>query len=121
MVELHADEVVPDDVVRVEPGDQLVADGAVIESRGLTHRRVAAHRRGRRDPQAPGDRMLSGSFAIAGAGHYEVDAVREKSYAEKLAGEAREFRHPPSPLQIEVNSILWATTMVMIPLARSCC
>src|SRR5215210_5570655 len=35
-MELHADEVVPGDVVRVEPGDQLVADGPVVASRGLT-------------------------------------------------------------------------------------
>jgi cation-transporting P-type ATPase E len=35
-VELSEDEVVPGDVVRVEPGDQLVADGIVRSSRGLT-------------------------------------------------------------------------------------
>ena len=43
--------------------------------------------------------------------------MREDSYAEKLAGEAREFRHPPSPLQVEVNRMLKATTIVMVPLA----
>src|SRR5215204_3544958 len=36
IVELHASEVVPGDVIRVEPGDQLVADGPVVDSRGLT-------------------------------------------------------------------------------------
>src|SRR3982751_6304125 len=36
LVELRADEIVPGDVVRVEPGDQLVADGETISSRGLT-------------------------------------------------------------------------------------
>ena len=51
LVELRADEVVPGDVVRVEPGDQLVADGDVVESRP-DDRRVPADRRGRRDPQA---------------------------------------------------------------------
>src|SRR5215210_6929931 len=35
-VELRAEELVPGDVVRVEPGDQLVADGVVVASRGLT-------------------------------------------------------------------------------------
>src|SRR5919201_4177750 len=33
-VELRAEEVVPGDLIRVEPGDQLVADGAVVSSRG---------------------------------------------------------------------------------------
>ncbi len=61
--------------------------------------------------------MLSGSFCLAGSGYYEVDAVREQSYAEQVAGEARAFRHPPSPLQVEVNRVLSATTIVMAPLA----
>ena len=29
---------------------------------------------------------------------------------------ARTFRHPPSPLQEEVNRIIWATTIVLVPL-----
>ena len=61
--------------------------------------------------------MLSGSFCLNGSGYYEVDAVREQSYAEKIAGEAREFRRQLSPLQIEVNSVLKATTIAMVPLA----
>jgi magnesium-transporting ATPase (P-type) len=117
VVELRADEVVPGDVVRVEPGDQLIADGDVIESRGLTvdESLLTGEADGIRKRTA--DRLLSGSFAISGSGYYELDAVREDSYAEKIAGEAREFRHPPSPLQEETNRILWATTILMVPLA----
>ncbi len=44
--------------------------------------------------------MLSGAFCVSGSGYYVVDAVREDSYASKLAGEAKTFRHPPSPLQV---------------------
>ena len=64
-----------------------------------------------------GDRALSGSFCLSGSGSYQVDAVREESYAGKLAGEARAFRHPPSPLQDEVNRVIVVCTYVMIPLA----
>ena len=67
--------------------------------------------------KGPGDRALSGSFCISGSGHYVVDAVREQSYAGRLAGEARAFRHPPSPLQEEVNRVIVACTYVMMPLA----
>jgi cation-transporting P-type ATPase E len=117
LVELRADEVVPGDWIRVEPGDQLVADGDVAESRGLTldESMLTGEADGVR--KRVGDRALSGSFVITGSGYYEVDAVREDSYAEKVAGEARTFRHPPSPLQDEVNLVLRATTWLMIPLA----
>src|SRR3954452_7252072 len=36
VTEVLATEIVPGDVVRVEPGDQLVADGEAIVSRGMT-------------------------------------------------------------------------------------
>jgi len=64
-----------------------------------------------------GDRVLSGSFCVSGSGHFRVDAVRGKSYAGRLAGEAQAFRHPPSPLQEEVNRVIVACTYVMLPLA----
>jgi cation-transporting P-type ATPase E len=115
--ELRADEVVPGDVVRVEPGDQLVADGEAVDSRGLTVDESLLTGESDGIRKRAGDRLLSGSFVISGSGHYEVDAVREESYAEKVAGEAREFRHPPSPLQLEVNTILRATTIALAPIA----
>jgi magnesium-transporting ATPase (P-type) len=116
-VEVRGDEVVPGDVVRVEPGDQLVADGVVASSRGLTMDESILTGESDGIRKHDGDRVLSGSFCIAGSGYYEVDAVREQSHAEQVAGEARAFRHPPSPLQLEVNRLLSATTMVMAPLA----
>jgi cation-transporting P-type ATPase E len=117
LVELRADEVVPGDWIRIEPGDQLVADGEVTESRGLTldESMLTGEADGVR--KRTGQGALSGSFCITGSGYYEVDAVREDSYAEKVAGEARTFRHPPSPLQDEVNLVLKASTWLMIPLA----
>ena len=116
-VEVHADEVVPGDMIRLEPGDQLVADGELAESRGLTldESMLTGEADGVR--KGPSDRALSGSFVISGSGYYEVDAVREDSYAEKVAGEARTFRHPPSPLQQEVDRVIVASTWLMVPLA----
>jgi cation-transporting ATPase E len=116
-VEVTGDEVVPGDVVRVEPGDQLVADGVVVSSRGLTMDESILTGESEGVRKRDGDRLLSGSFCIAGSGYYELDAVREQSHAAKIAGEARTFRHPLSPLQVEVNSVLRATTILMAPLA----
>jgi cation-transporting ATPase E len=116
VVELRADEVVPGDLVRVEPGDQLVADGTVVSTRGLTVDESLLTGESDGIRKRAGDRLLSGSFAITGSGYYELDAVREDSYAEKLAGEARQFRHPPSPLQLEVNRVLGATTVALVPI-----
>ena len=90
----------------------------MVDSRGLTldESMLTGESDGIR--KRPGERMLSGSFGLSGSGHYEVDAVREDSYAEKIAGEAREFRHPPSPLQVEVNQVLKATTIALVAARR---
>jgi cation-transporting P-type ATPase E len=117
VVELTAELVVPHDIVRVEPGDQLIADGELVAARGLTMDESVLTGEADGVRKRTGDRALSGSFCLAGSGYYEVDAVRERSYAGRLAGEARTFRHPPSPLQVEVNRVLWATTLAMIPMA----
>ncbi len=115
--ELRAEEVVPGDVIRVEPGDQLVADGEVIDSRGLTLDESVLTGEAEGVRKRVGQRALSGAFCMSGSGYYRVDAVRGDSYAEKVAGEARAFRHPLSPLQDEVNQVLRASTWLMLPLA----
>jgi cation-transporting P-type ATPase E len=114
---LRAEEVVPGDAIRIEPGDQLVADGEVVESRGMTLDESLLTGEADGVRKETGNRVLSGSFCISGSGYCTVDAVREESYAGRLAGEARAFRHPPSPLQDEVNRVIVACTYAMIPLA----
>jgi len=117
VVELTANEVVPGDVVQVGPGDQLVADGETIASRGMTMDESLLTGESDGIKKGEGDPVLSGSFCVSGSGHYVVDAVREESYAGRIAGEAKTFRHPPSPLQEEVNRVIIASTYVMLPLA----
>jgi magnesium-transporting ATPase (P-type) len=119
VVELLANEVVPGDVVAVGPGDQLIADGEAIASRGMTMDESLLTGEADGIRKSEGDRVLSGSFCVSGSGHYLVDAVREESYAGKLAGEAKTFRHPPSPLQEEVNRVIIASTYIMLPLAAA--
>ena len=60
--------------------------------------------------------MRSGSFAAEGIGEYEVTAVGEDSYASKIAGEARSFRHPRSPLERELNNLLLILVAIIVPL-----
>src|SRR3954463_1510723 len=68
LVELRADEVVPGDWIRVEPGDQLVADGDVAESRGLTLDESVLTGEADGVRKRVGQRALSGAFCINGSG-----------------------------------------------------
>ncbi len=116
-VELLAEEVVPGDLVRLVPGDQIVADGRVVSSRGLTVDESMLTGESDGVSKTEGDDVFSGGFVLSGSGYCEVTAVRDDSYAGRIAGEARAFRHDPSPLQHEVNRVIVACTWVLVPLA----
>ena len=108
--------VVVGDLVHVEAGDQLVADGRLEEAAGL--RVDESILTGESDSVArhAGDEVRSGSFAVEGSGAYVVSAVGPESYAERIAGQARAFRHPRSPLERDLNRLLIILVGVMIPL-----
>jgi magnesium-transporting ATPase (P-type) len=110
-------EVVVGDLVRVEAGDQLVADGTLATSSGLRLDESVLTGESESVPREAGDEVRSGSFAVEGAGEYVVTAVGPESYAERIAGEARRFRHPRSPLERALNRLLIILVGVMVPLA----
>jgi P-type E1-E2 ATPase len=114
--DVPVEEVVPGDLVRLEAGDQVVADGPVSDSSGLALDESILTGESRPVQREPGEEVRSGSFAVEGAGSYMVEAVGDESYAQRLAGEAREFRHPRSPLEVSVNYLLYALVGLMVPL-----
>jgi P-type E1-E2 ATPase len=114
---LHVDEVVPGDLVRVEAGDQIVADGVATTSDGLELDESILSGESAPVVRGAGERLRSGSFVAEGAGAYVVEAIGAASYAERVAGEARAFRHPRSPLERALNRLLLVLVAVMVPLA----
>ena len=63
-----------------------------------------------------GRRCAPGSFVTEGAARYVAQAVGPDSYAEQIAGEARAFRHPRSPLEQGLNRLLTVLVIAMVPL-----
>ena len=113
---LHVEEVVEGDLVRLSAGDQVVADGPVVESEGLTLDEAILTGESRPVARELGQDVRSGSFAVEGEGAFLVSAVGGDSYAEQLVGEAREFRHPRSPLERSINRLLYVLVAAMVPL-----
>jgi len=109
-------EVVAGDLVRLAAGDQLVADGKLESSESLTLDESILTGESLPVGRSEGDEVRSGSFAVEGAGAYTVTAVGPKSYAARITGEARAFRHPRSPLERALNRLLLTLLVVMVPL-----
>jgi cation-transporting P-type ATPase E len=110
-------DLVAGDLVDLRPGDQLVADGVVRASRGLEADESLLTGESEPVGKHPGDKLLSGSFVVAGAGGYQATEVGAGAYARKLAAEARRFGLVRSELMDGINRILRYVTWVIVPLA----
>jgi cation-transporting ATPase E len=108
------EELVLGDVVRIVPGDQVVADGTLVVADGLSLDESILTGESNPMQRGSGEEVRSGSFAVEGVGAYAVSAVGPESYAERLVGEARTFRHPRSPLERAVSQLLFGLVAVMV-------
>jgi cation-transporting ATPase E len=117
LLEIAGDEIVLDDVLMVGAGDQLVVDGVVLDEHGLEVDESLLT--GESDPVAkdPGDQVMSGSFVVAGSGHYQATAVGEAAYAHQLSAEAKQFSLVRSELRTGIDRILWLVQWLLIPMA----
>lgn len=110
-------ELVLGDVVLVRRGDQLLADGVLVgEGRIEVDESLLT---GESEPvsKAAGDPVLSGSACVAGTATYEVRAVGQESFANRLATEARRFRDERTPLQTEAGRVIGVIAVIVIVFA----
>ncbi|WP_282702635.1 HAD-IC family P-type ATPase [Streptomyces sp. CC219B] len=116
-VEVSTSEIVLDDLIEIGPGDKAVVDGVCVEADGLEIDESLLT--GEADPvvKRPGDRVLSGSFVVAGGGAFQATKVGREAYAAQLAEEASRFTLVHSELRSGISTILKYVTWMMIPAA----
>jgi len=109
--------IVRDDVLGLEPGDQVVVDGEVLVSDRLEVDESLLT--GESEPviKAAGDRVLSGSFVVAGTGRAQVSALGADAYAARIAEDARRFTLTRSELRSGIDRILKYVTWAIVPTA----
>lgn len=110
-------EVVLDDVLELEPGDQVVVDGEVLAAAGLELDESLLTGEAEPIAKGPGDEVLSGSFVVAGSGRYRATRVGPEAYAARLAAEARRFTLTRSELRAGIDRILRLVTWLIAPTA----
>ncbi|MCC6381510.1 MAG: HAD-IC family P-type ATPase, partial [Dehalococcoidia bacterium] len=102
---LLAEQVVQGDLVHLQPGDQVVADGRVVARSCEVDESLLT---GEADSvrKQPGDELKSGSYCTAGDCYYSADRVGTDAYIVQLTADARERVKRHTPLQARFNRIL---------------
>lgn len=114
-VALRVGDVVLDELIVLGAGDQIVADGRVLQSTELEVDESLLT--GEADPIAKltGEAVLSGSFVVAGRGVMQATRVGIDSYAQRLASEAKQFAMARSELTAGTNLLLrWISWTVVV-------
>ncbi|MEV5077381.1 MULTISPECIES: HAD-IC family P-type ATPase [unclassified Streptomyces] len=116
-VEIITSEIVLGDLIEIGPGDKVVVDGTCVETDGLEIDESLLT--GEADPvvKRPGDRVMSGSFVVAGGGAFQATRVGRGAYAAQLAEEASRFTLVHSELRTGISTILKYVTWMMVPTA----
>ncbi len=112
---LLPDQIVADDVIVLNPGDQLVVDGVLLACDGLEVDESLLT--GEADPvdKAVGDEVLSGSFVAAGSGVFQATRIGADAYAAGLAVEAKKFVLTNSELRDAINRFIRTISFLLLP------
>ena len=116
VVEISANEIVLDDVIMLETGNQVPADcilaeGSVeVNESLLTGESIAIKK-------SVGDILYAGSFISSGSGKFRVEKVGKDTYLEKLTAKAKKYKRPNSELMNSTKHIIKGITILIIPIA----
>jgi cation-transporting ATPase E len=102
---IRATAVVQGDLVHLQPGDQVVADGPVLARSAEVDESLLT---GESDSvtRSVGSDLKSGSFCVGGDCYYRAERVGTEAYIVRLTADAKELVKRRTPLQVRFNRIL---------------
>ncbi len=101
LVELNIEEVVTNDIVILETGDKVPADGIIVEGQLLVDESMLNGEK-KEAKKNIGDKIFRGSVIYANKGKMRVTAVGSKTMYGNIAEEIQE-KEPKSPLKIRLS------------------
>jgi cation-transporting ATPase E len=114
---IDQNEIVVDDLIRIERGDQAVVDGKIAKANHLEIDESLLTGESHPIAKNENDKILSGSFCVSGNGYYIAEKVGDDSYASEVTRLAKRFKLNVSPLQSKINFIvkaLFVTAVLLI-------
>lgn len=116
VVEIPLSEIVLDEVLILElgnqvPADCILAEGAVeVNESLLTGESISIKKK-------VGDILYAGSFISSGSGKFRVEKVGKETYLQKLTSKAKKYKRPNSELMNSTKWIIKVIGVLIIPIA----
>ncbi|MFM0509239.1 cation-translocating P-type ATPase [Paraburkholderia sp. RL17-373-BIF-A] len=111
---IGSSEVVKGDVLRLKPGDQVVADGELVTSASIVMDESLLTGEGEGVGKSKGDPLLSGSHCLSGSGDYVTTRVGILSGVNQLTAKAKTYASRLTPTQRSINTVIKVLTAILV-------
>lgn len=106
-------QLVKDDIVHVQAGDQIVVDGRVTGEGRLEMDESLLTGEPDLVTKVHGDTLLSGSFCVTGDAYYQAEKIGAESFANQLTETVRAFQTAQTPLQQQISFAVRLVTFIV--------
>lgn len=113
-IELDPGEIVRGDILLLQPGDQVVADGPLVGTGRVEMDESLLTGESDLIAKQEGDQLFSGSFCVTGRAHYRAEKLGIESMAGQVTAGARSFHRHYTPLQRRINLIIQALLLLAV-------
>ncbi len=111
--EIAVDQIVYEDIMLLSPGDQICADGIVVDGYLKTDESLISGESIAVEKNI-GSQVYSGSYVKSGKAYVSVNRVGSTNYAEDIQSKATEFRRPKSELKRSCIHIFMVTGFLSV-------
>lgn len=109
-------DLVVDDIILLENGQQVSVDAVFIEGKGFELDESQLTGESNSVVKSPGDSVYSGSLVVAGKAKLRVTQVGADTYAARLAAEAKQEKVQRSELRHSLQKIIRLISIIILPI-----
>ena len=112
---IPTEQLVKDDIIFLETGNQIGSDCIVLESHGIEVNEAMLTGESEPVKKKMNDELLSGSFVVAGSAYAKVIRVGNENYSTKLVHKAKNKNNASSEMKDSIEKVIKILSVVIIP------
>ena len=116
-IQILPSEIVLDDIVILNPGDQIPADCIILEEEIIEINESLLTGESVPVKKTKGDTVYAGSFVVSGSLAVQATKIANDTYIQSIENKAKLAKQPKSRLLISIFRIIKITAIIAIPLA----
>lgn len=114
-INVYSDELVEGDYVKLSSGNQVPADGVVVDGKLFVNESLLTGEQDEREKMVNSN-LLSGSFVVSGSAIVKLTNVGDESYSSKIMKESKKIKENKTEMIKAIDRIVLVAGIVIIPI-----